>query len=579
MYPILGTFCDENIDIFDNMAFKKIRRSVKNYAYTDTQKRVRQATNNDRWGPSSLLLSEIAEDTKDEKLFYQIMQLIWERFEEDRKQWRHIYKALYLLEYLLKAGDDRVRQYCNTKNWIEKIIKLRNFKHIENGIDRGLAIDERIDSIFNILQNVEVLQRERQRSIKVRDRCIGVSSNMGASSSSPAAASSSSKIKKKSWKKEFKRRKNVEKAVEATEHFGEDNAYQLALALSEREMEEIEHVVEQEDEMLQIAIEESKKAFAESFSNIPERPFSPPPILSSSHSQQPKLNAIDEITNEIMALDFYQPISPDPTSASSQQFPSLNDSFYKLACTPTISSPSSKNLPDVSTSFDLFTTASANSMQTSVTPYLFSPPLNQLPENTKQYDPFKVENSKMIQNSVATLTPHYQNLPDMSAFSFDPFAAASANSMQTSVNATTYLPELPAPTSTAMNQSSNPFEMPSSKNVKDSWDFGFVAPPTNNNDPWSSTTTATTPYFDIFNTTLQDTVTPSARGCSSSEAYQKMEKAFRSFNLSSASQNYHPPSQVSSQISPPANSFLNDQISINGRQYSRNNPFIKDMLF
>uniref|UniRef100_A0A914Y211 ENTH domain-containing protein n=1 Tax=Panagrolaimus superbus TaxID=310955 RepID=A0A914Y211_9BILA len=497
-------------------------------------------------------MSEIAEDTKNAVFFQQIMQLIWQRLDEDQKQHRHIYKTLYLLEYLLKTGDEKVRIAC--LNNYQKIDKWRKFNHTENENGRGIENSKKAHAIIKIIENEEMFKHGRERYGKIRVRCLGNSSNMGPSTSSAPSSS------KKTWKTEMKKRKSIEKAVEATKHFGEENAYQLAVALSEKEKEEIEHILEQEDEMIKIAIEESKNDLMEArpFEDTHERPFSPPPILTSLPPQQQELNTIEDISNAIMSLNFHLPQPPPPT---------FNDSFYKIERNPNLSS-SFKNLPDLTTDFVPFASAN-NSIGTSSS--LLSPPLNQVPDFPD--DQFQVQSSKDIKK-----TPHYENIPDLSAYEFE---AASKNSMHTSASAN-YLPELTvdspapaastAPTATATslnNVSLNPFINCSSNNDNDSlWDFGFVAPPSKMNDPWSSLSTTTT-NFDYFNS---DTVAPSSSAyvpkCSSAEAYQKMDKDFQAFNLSS--QKYGESSEAPSSTNP----FLNDPFFIDDRQYSRNNPFI-----
>ncbi|XP_035227417.1 epsin-2-like isoform X2 [Stegodyphus dumicola] len=86
-----------------------LRRNVKNVVknYTDAQVKVREATSNDPWGPSSTLMSEIADLTYNVVAFSEIMQMIWKRLNDHGKNWRHVYKALVLLEYLIKTGSEK----------------------------------------------------------------------------------------------------------------------------------------------------------------------------------------------------------------------------------------------------------------------------------------------------------------------------------------------------------------------------------------------------------------------------------------------------------------------------------------
>lgn len=76
------------------------------------QKAVRKATSNDPWGPSSTLMAEIADLTYNVVAFTEIMQMLWKRLNDHGKNWRHVYKALVLLEYLIKTGTEKVAQQC-----------------------------------------------------------------------------------------------------------------------------------------------------------------------------------------------------------------------------------------------------------------------------------------------------------------------------------------------------------------------------------------------------------------------------------------------------------------------------------
>ena len=63
------------------------------------QVKVREATSNDPWGPSSTQMSEIADLTYNMVAFSEIMQMIWKRLNDHGKNWRHVYKSLLLLEH------------------------------------------------------------------------------------------------------------------------------------------------------------------------------------------------------------------------------------------------------------------------------------------------------------------------------------------------------------------------------------------------------------------------------------------------------------------------------------------------
>jgi len=74
--------------------------------------KVREATSNDPWGPPASLMSEISDLTYNRVAFSEIMQMIWKRLNDHGKNYRHVYKALVLLDYLVKTGNEKVAQQC-----------------------------------------------------------------------------------------------------------------------------------------------------------------------------------------------------------------------------------------------------------------------------------------------------------------------------------------------------------------------------------------------------------------------------------------------------------------------------------
>jgi len=50
------------------------------------------------------MLAEIAQSTYDYQEYPVVMQNVWKRVNESGKNWRIVYKALTLLEYLIRNG-------------------------------------------------------------------------------------------------------------------------------------------------------------------------------------------------------------------------------------------------------------------------------------------------------------------------------------------------------------------------------------------------------------------------------------------------------------------------------------------
>ena len=77
--------------------------------YSEVEAKVREATNDEAWGPSGSLMQELARDTFMYECFPEVMGMLWKRMlHEGRKNWRRIYKviALSILRYLtLNPGE------------------------------------------------------------------------------------------------------------------------------------------------------------------------------------------------------------------------------------------------------------------------------------------------------------------------------------------------------------------------------------------------------------------------------------------------------------------------------------------
>ena len=63
--------------------------------YTEVEAKVREATNDDAWGPTGILMQEIAQATFTYEHFPEVMGMLWKRLLQDKRNWRRIYKVIY----------------------------------------------------------------------------------------------------------------------------------------------------------------------------------------------------------------------------------------------------------------------------------------------------------------------------------------------------------------------------------------------------------------------------------------------------------------------------------------------------
>ncbi|KAF8262391.1 hypothetical protein EI94DRAFT_1780032 [Lactarius quietus] len=161
-----------NITLYD---IKTMYNQAKNVVLnvSEMEAKVREATNDDPWGASSTLMQEIAQGTFNFQQFNEIMPCIYSQFmEKEARQWRQIYKALQLLEYLVKHGSERVVD--DARSHISTLKMLRSFHYIdEKGKDQGINVRNRAKELVELLADVEKIRRERKEAKANRSKYVG----------------------------------------------------------------------------------------------------------------------------------------------------------------------------------------------------------------------------------------------------------------------------------------------------------------------------------------------------------------------------------------------------------------------
>ncbi|XP_064165730.1 epsin-1 isoform X3 [Anguilla rostrata] len=277
------------------MSTSSLRRQVKNivHNYSEAEIKVREATSNDPWGPSSSLMSEIADLTYNVVAFSEIMSMVWKRLNDHGKNWRHVYKAMTLMEYLIKTGSERVAQQCREN--IYAVQTLKDFQYIDrDGKDQGVNVREKAKQLVTLLKDEERLREERIHALKTKEKMAQTTS----ASSAPSApglgggglgphtqGSGSGADPEQAWPQSSGE---------------EDLQLQLALAMSKEEAEQEERLRRGDDLRLQMAIEESKrekpKAEESSLMELSAvdpwgAPAAPPAVASAGPSPPPTSTA------------------------------------------------------------------------------------------------------------------------------------------------------------------------------------------------------------------------------------------------------------------------------------------------
>jgi len=166
----------------------KVTNVVMNY--TEIESKVREATNDDPWGPTGTLKHELSQATFSYDLFPEVMGMLWKRIAENKRSPRRIYKSLLLLHHLLLHGSDRVVRA--TQDRLYEVRQLQDYHAIE---DPGFTLNTIIPAsgtetkdgeanvrvkakeLVDLIQDEEKLRDERKKAKKNRDKYVGIGSD------------------------------------------------------------------------------------------------------------------------------------------------------------------------------------------------------------------------------------------------------------------------------------------------------------------------------------------------------------------------------------------------------------------
>lgn len=129
-------------------------------------------------------MQEIANGTFNYATLSEIMPMIYKRFtEKSAEEWRQIYKALQLLEFLIKNGSERVID--DARSHLSLLKMLRQFHYIDmNGKDQGINVRNRAKELSDLLGDVERIRAERKKARHTRGKYGGVEGGAGLGGSS-----------------------------------------------------------------------------------------------------------------------------------------------------------------------------------------------------------------------------------------------------------------------------------------------------------------------------------------------------------------------------------------------------------
>ncbi|KAL6911318.1 hypothetical protein ACP4OV_000123 [Aristida adscensionis] len=143
------------------------------------EQKVLDATSNEPWGPHGSLLADIAQATHNYHEYQMIMNIVWKRINDTGKNWRHVYKGLIVLDYLVAHGTERVID--DIREHAYQISALADFQYIDSsGRDQGSNVRRKSQSLVSLVNDKERIQEVRQKALATRDKYRSAFATSGA---------------------------------------------------------------------------------------------------------------------------------------------------------------------------------------------------------------------------------------------------------------------------------------------------------------------------------------------------------------------------------------------------------------
>ena len=145
--------------------------------YTEVEIKVREATSDEAWGPHGSLMQEIAQYTLTYEHYSEVMGMLWKRmFQENKENWRNVYKSLLLLNHLIKNGSEKC--VTSAREHLYDLRSLESFSYVdENGKDQGINVRIKVKEIIELIQDDDRIREERKKAKKNREKFSGYSTS------------------------------------------------------------------------------------------------------------------------------------------------------------------------------------------------------------------------------------------------------------------------------------------------------------------------------------------------------------------------------------------------------------------
>ncbi|KAJ3159801.1 hypothetical protein HDU86_001453 [Geranomyces michiganensis] len=178
-------------------------------------------------------MADISQSTFNHRDYVEIMEMVDKRLNDSGKNWRHVFKALTLLDYLLHTGSEAVITYA--REHIHVIKTLKEFQYIDDdGKDQGANVRQKCKDITALLADETRLREERKTRADMRGRMTGLDDFPGirGGASDQSAYYNEDRELQKALEES---RRTARQDASRRDADKEDEELQRALELSERE--------------------------------------------------------------------------------------------------------------------------------------------------------------------------------------------------------------------------------------------------------------------------------------------------------------------------------------------------------
>jgi epsin len=208
--------------VFDQTV-REIKREVnlKVLKVPEIEQKVLDATDDEPWGPTGTVLQEIAQATKKFSECQMVMNVLWARLGETSRNWRHVYKSLTAIEYLVGNGSERAVDDIIEHTF--QISALSSFEYVEpSGKDNGINVRKKVETIIALLNDKDKIQEVRNKAAANRDKYFGLSST-GITYKSGSATFGSSSLSSGGGIGSTKDGDSFRSSYKERDNFGDDN--------------------------------------------------------------------------------------------------------------------------------------------------------------------------------------------------------------------------------------------------------------------------------------------------------------------------------------------------------------------